>query len=238
MANARIIDPLWPLHFFEHISAELRHQIAFHPKSHRRAHHHRVSHHHGTVKHRGNIHHHSHAHQHPETLVHAPSPHNLYKQMALQPDAVAVPIAMSGADVEDASEKVYKSVMKNKDVLNSKDVEDTGHGNYGCAWAVNEVVKQALGHPVGGGKSTYNMYRALKDGAGTLVGPEKISHGMVIISPTIGQNHGHVGLLGDNQLVYSNSSKTGFFTQNYTVEKWRDHYVKKGLKVFFFKLNH
>lgn len=66
--------------------------------------------------------------------------------------------------------------------------------------------------------------------------------GDIIISPTgmsryIGKAPfpGHVGILGENGLVYSNDSYTGLWATHYTIKTWRDRYEKRGgYPVYFY----
>ena len=135
----------------------------------------------------------------------------------------------------DANSAVYESVKRNANVLTSADIPGTDHGNLGCAWAVNEVVRQALGHPIGGELSTVGIHDALIAGKGKAIPRESATPGTIIIAPTQGDNHGHVGIVAQNQLIYSNQSATGLFVQNYNFETWDARYkVKKGLEVLFY----
>lgn len=58
------------------------------------------------------------------------------------------------------------------------------------------------------------------------------SAGCVVVSPTGKGNgtipNGHVGIVGDNVLVYSNSSVTGEWSQNFTLSSWYNRYVQSG----------
>jgi hypothetical protein len=67
--------------------------------------------------------------------------------------------------------------------------------------------------------------------------------GTIIIAPTKGENHGHVGVVGraagsiNDTPVFSNSSALRKFAQNYTIGRFTSLYVgKKGLQVLFFAL--
>ncbi|MCA2407030.1 hypothetical protein GYN07_29545 (plasmid) [Rhizobium leguminosarum bv. viciae 248] len=123
--------------------------------------------------------------------------------------------------------------------MNSRDNSPpaTNHGRLACAWAVNKITTMALGKPVGGGLSTASMYQALK--ARDVVFDEvQLLPGLVIISPTTGSNVGHVGITGEDDKIYSNSSSEGMWLQNRTLKSWSDYYhVKKGLPILFYQLN-
>jgi hypothetical protein len=121
-------------------------------------------------------------------------------------------------------------------------VPGTDHGNLACAWAVNQVARLALGKPIstdGGGKNglgTSGMFDILKAHHAKLNSANESSAGTVIIAPTVGANHGHVGIVGQNNQVFSNKSVPGVFTQNFTVQSFTNRYVGKGLQVLFFNL--
>lgn len=65
--------------------------------------------------------------------------------------------------------------------------------------------------------------------------------GDVIISPTgfggfNGITNGHTGIVGQNGVIMSNSSATGNFEQNYTIDTWSARYkIKGGYPVCFFR---
>lgn len=49
--------------------------------------------------------------------------------------------------------------------------------------------------------------------------------------------HGHIGILGENGLIYSNSSLTGRFEQNYTVDSWVNRYrLEGGYRVYIYTM--
>jgi hypothetical protein len=113
---------------------------------------------------------------------------------------------------------------------------------------VNEVTFLALGKPIstdGGeiGLSTDGIFDALKAHHTKLNSANDARPGTIIIAPTEGANHGHVGIVGsttggvNDTLVYSNSSSHKEFAQNYTLGTFTAHYTRNGLNVFFFALN-
>ena len=98
------------------------------------------------------------------------------------------------------------------------------------------MVRQALGHPIGGNLSTDGMFDALESkNIGKGIDQGTATPGSIIISPTQGANHGHVGIVGEGGKIYSNSSDEGLFEQNYDFTKWKARYVDKlGLKMLFY----
>jgi hypothetical protein len=132
---------------------------------------------------------------------------------------------------------VFAEAKKADETLVSRNAPNTNNGRLACAWAVNEVVNRAIGSPVGGGLSTIQMSKALvakhREVSESEAGP-----GMVVISPTEGKNVGHVGIVGADAVIYSNSSKRGVFTDNFTIESWKAFYkARKNLSVKFYALN-
>lgn len=109
---------------------------------------------------------------------------------------------------------------------------DAAPDELGCAETINEIYKKAFGEPIGGGVSTYLLYKALK----THPFFQKVdvaTPGVIVISPTGygGKNgvlHGHAGIAGENGIIMSNDSNTGKFLENFTVESWRNRFERKG----------
>jgi hypothetical protein len=130
----------------------------------------------------------------------------------------------------------------------TSDVPLTEHGNLACAWAVNEVVRLALGKPISAdakgnnGLDTGGIFAALKKHHTQVESPRA---GAIIISPTppSGKVHGHVGIVGqisgnfDNSKIFSNSSSKRKFAQNHTIKSWKARYIDQlNLDVLFFEL--
>ncbi|AMA55691.1 hypothetical protein [Bradyrhizobium sp. CCGE-LA001] len=132
----------------------------------------------------------------------------------------------------------------------TRDVPGTDHGNLACAWAVNEVVRLALGRPVSAdshgnnGLGTRELFSVLKSRHTQISDPKP---GALIISPTPpnGSVHGHVGIVGQNPggtvgntQIFSNSSAARKFAQNRTISSWNARYsAELHLPVLFFELN-
>jgi len=134
--------------------------------------------------------------------------------------------------------RIYASVLQNENKLSSRNAPGTNGGKLACAWAVNRVVRQALGYEVGGSLSTANMDSALRQGRGTKIRESEATPGSIIISPSIFSPKkitGHVGILGKDQKIYSNSSSRALWVQNFTISSWKRHYEeKRGLDVKFY----
>lgn len=111
---------------------------------------------------------------------------------------------------------------------------------YGCAEAVNNVCKLALGFEVGGGMSTYQMYEALKKSTNfkNVVSPLP---GDIVLSPSFtGSGRlecGHVGIVSDNNKIMSNSSYSFKWEENYTLGTWHQRYSQVGgFPVLYYRL--
>jgi hypothetical protein len=131
--------------------------------------------------------------------------------------------------------------------LSTANIPGTQNGNVGCAAAVNEIVKQSTGKPVGGGLSTAAMDAALQSGRGTAISSATAKAGDIIISPTKsfdsttgGSVTGHVGICltdGCTSIGSNSSSSGGIFKQNFSLGSWNSTFQNKGLSVKFYKLN-
>jgi hypothetical protein len=113
--------------------------------------------------------------------------------------------------------------------LNTSGFAGTDAGRLACAAAVSKIVKDEMGYDLPKTNSTAELYDELKKGwrevpAGT--------PGAVIVSPTSGGQHGHTGIVGNNGQIYSNSSATGNWEQNYTVDGWNKRFGGLGVHAF------
>lgn len=114
------------------------------------------------------------------------------------------------------------------------------YDEFGCAEAVNAIVTEALGHPVGGDVSTYRMYKELRSSNKFKLIYTPIG-GDIILSPTGYGNgnitNGHVGIFADGNQIFSNDSASGNFVRNYTLKEWRGRYEKGGgFPVLFYRV--
>ncbi|MER9280705.1 hypothetical protein [Mesorhizobium sp. M0522] len=125
--------------------------------------------------------------------------------------------------------------------LISKQARGTNGGRLACAWAVNRVVERALGRPILAGPSglaTANLVKVLR---AKHVKVREPVPGCIVISPT--QYHpraniGHVGVVGANNDIFSNSSRQAKWVRNFTVDSWNRYYGdRKKLPVEYFRLD-
>lgn len=112
----------------------------------------------------------------------------------------------------------------------------------GCAEAISYVLKEAgYDIPETGIQGTI----ALKEWLGNNfdIVYDVIEKGCIIISPTVGSQHGHVGIVGEFNLEYpndygilSNKSATGLFSEHWNLTSWVTYYKHElGLDVLFYK---
>ncbi|UFP97216.1 hypothetical protein [Gloeobacter morelensis] len=144
--------------------------------------------------------------------------------------------------VPTAGTKTQRIAATAKDQLNkfcTRNIEGTKNGRLGCAAAVNGIVQIATGKQVGGGLSTALMDAAMRNGSGTAISSSQAVAGDIVISPTVGDNTGHVGFCLSNgcTVIGSNSSNVGCYKQNFTLSSWLSYYQsKKGLAVKFYRV--
>ncbi len=131
---------------------------------------------------------------------------------------------------------IFDSVLQNVG-FSTAHAPGTAGGTLACAWAVNRVVELSqLHHPIGGETSTAEMFAKLNAGAGKAINEGQAMPGTIIISPTEGSQHGHVGILGSGDEIYSNSSADRQFKKNWVLGNWKKYYSGKGLKVLFYDI--
>jgi hypothetical protein len=173
----------------------------------------------------------------------------LNKAMLNEPPLVEEPSDGPPSADEDINAKVFAKAKAFVGHDTSK-VPGTEGGNLACAWAVNEVVRLALGKPIStdgngnNGLGTDGIFDALKKNHTQVTSP---TAGSIIISPTPPQGtvHGHVGIVGQNPggssanaQIFSNSSAQKKFAQNRTLQTWTAFYSDElHLPVLFFNLN-
>lgn len=108
-----------------------------------------------------------------------------------------------------------------------------------CAEVVSTLLSRVIpGFPILPGTFTLNEYFKRRSDLFTLTTTPKF--GDLVISPTMGKNVGHVGIVGKDSRIMSNNSllpKKGIFLENYTIGSWYEYFVRrKGLKVFYYTL--
>lgn len=115
----------------------------------------------------------------------------------------------------------------------------------GCAESVSRLIQEALpemNFPMF--LSTTEMFNYFEQSPTFVpVSEEDIDFALIVISPTDGNNVGHVGILGKKnapdgtKYILSNNSYTGMFTPDYSIASWKRFYAqRKGLPVLFYRI--
>lgn len=106
---------------------------------------------------------------------------------------------------------------------------DIVNDELGCAESVSTLIGKVIPFPVITGTWTLNEYL---DNDNRFVRIESQPEaGDIIISPTgsgNGRIRGHVGIIGEAGIVYSNNSATGLWDDLYTLTSWNDRYFGLG----------
>ncbi|MES2985893.1 MAG: NlpC/P60 family protein [Patescibacteria group bacterium] len=114
-------------------------------------------------------------------------------------------------------------------------VQGTENGTLACAFVVNDIVDQALGKPITGksgnddsyGRATAQMKTDLDAStkfyyAGS--DTSQLQPGDIIISPTVGENSGHVGVYTSTGKIVSNSTSRTVVDDHHTPTSWTNYY--------------
>lgn len=97
----------------------------------------------------------------------------------------------------------------------------------GCADTVNMVYLEALGKEIVSNLvSTVQLYDTLRTDSKRFRKTDTIKAGTIVISHTVGSNVGHVSIADTATQLMSNSSSSGKFMRNYTVDSWRKYFVE------------
>ena len=108
---------------------------------------------------------------------------------------------------------------------------DEAPDDVGCADSVSKVILQAFPRVIKGSVSTAELHKQLNTSK-AFAKVSQFKFGDIIISPTGlgtgGLAHGHVGIVGEDETIMSNTSATGLWTSNYTVTSWVARYRKLG----------
>lgn len=118
---------------------------------------------------------------------------------------------------------------------------DLAPDELGCADTVSAIIASAFGSIIKYSVSTAEMFNLL-DKSPHFKRVTNFKFGDIIISPT-GKgkyphviSNGHVGIVGEDEEVLSNSSATGLFTNNFTITSWVARYrTKGGYPIYFFR---
>lgn len=132
----------------------------------------------------------------------------------------------------DNSLKIYNAARSFLDKHITLD-ENVPH-ELGCAEALSMVLKSVNTpkFPPMGFAGTYAFEVWLEANFKKI---DKPVPGAIIISPTIGKKHGHIGVCGKYGIM-SNDSNTGLFLELWTIDKWIQNYKNiLGLEVLYYQ---
>lgn len=128
------------------------------------------------------------------------------------------------------SQKIYETAMS----CIGKDLTTIAPNEYGCAETFTRILIMA-GCDIKVLTSTIDVNNVLANSPVW----RRVSTGFkgdAIISPTQGDNVGHVGIIGDGDLIISNNSYTGQVDEHLNMKSWYDFYGKrKGLPIFIYR---
>lgn len=143
-----------------------------------------------------------------------------------------VPTAANPSDTASGSARAKLLARAVADVgkLSTRSDVGTDRGNLGCADAVTRILHDELAMSIALTLSTDELYEELKKANWKLVDPN--TPGAVVVSPSNSHMHGHTGIVGDEEKIYSNSSATGLWSQNYTINKWLAYFARCGTYMF------
>jgi hypothetical protein len=115
--------------------------------------------------------------------------------------------------------------------------EDIASDEYGCSESVTRLIGLLFPFKT----ETFTGYleaKLLAAGWYNIKG-DTPREGDIVLSPTpyVGsQNVGHVGIIGKNKTIYSNSSTSGTWQQNYTLDTWTKRYNQtKNLPIIYLR---
>jgi hypothetical protein len=132
---------------------------------------------------------------------------------------------------KEALSKLLAKARANLGVLSTSGDPGTGeHGSLGCADAVTRILHDQLGYPIKKTDSTNELYDELVSARWQAV--DLTTPGSVIVSPRCRVMYGHTGIVGEDGVIYSNSSATGLWEQNWKISSWKIYYAPCGCYAF------
>jgi len=138
------------------------------------------------------------------------------------------------------NEAIYNAAVQ---AVGESSAAGPGGGNYACAWMVNRILDRSINQTING-DSTSSMEEVfqskVRTGHAEEVSADQIQPGDIVLSPTVwspSRRTGHVGIVGQGNEIYSNSSGSAAWAQNFTTERWNSYYGgTKRLEVKFYRL--
>lgn len=117
---------------------------------------------------------------------------------------------------------------------------DVAPDELGCADSVSQILLKTFPGIIKGSVSTRELNQQLNSSK-HFVRVTKFLPGDIIMSPTGSGNgglrNGHVGIVGEEENIMSNSSATGKWENNYNLKSWVARYrVMGGYPIFFYRI--
>jgi hypothetical protein len=136
-----------------------------------------------------------------------------------------------------ASDKLYNEACKW--IGTDASPQDKAPDEYGCVESFENVHHKTFGYNVGGKLSTIKLFFAI-DNDPTFVRVKNPIKGDAILAVTTQGNgkisNGHVGIVGDNNTIMSNNSKTGKWDVHLTIESWNLRYnIVGGYPTYYYR---
>jgi hypothetical protein len=135
--------------------------------------------------------------------------------------------------------KLYLSALQSLGVDASP--LDEAPDEYGCADSVSQIITKTFPNAIKGSVSTAELYKQLSTSK-DFIKVSQFKFGDIIISPTGSAKSlgaisvGHTGIVGEDNKIMSNSSATGTWLENYTIQSWVDRYRGLGnFPIYFFR---
>lgn len=134
---------------------------------------------------------------------------------------------------EIANEEILSAAKK---ALGESSVEGPGGGRLSCVWMLNKILKRSVGYTIDTNSVTSmdnDFQGEISKGRAMQVSSlNEAQPGDIIVSPG-----GHVGVIAENRKIFSNSSSTKTWRQNFTYDSWKRDYVQaKGLKIKVYRI--
>ena len=151
-----------------------------------------------------------------------------------------VPVVTPPVEPNSAGPQIYQEAVR---AVGESSSSGPDGGNLACAWFVNRILKRTIGYTVDG-DSTSSMetdFQAeIAKGKAVSVSLAEAQPGDIILPPTVWtptRNTGHVGIIGEDQKIYSNSSRRAQWSQNFTYNSWVEYYqTGKNLEVKIYRI--
>ena len=161
------------------------------------------------------------------------------------PESVDTPDAISAVQSESpaAGSANQRILSEAREAIGESSRNGPDGGNLACAWMVNKILDRAVGYKVNGDSTTTmnQVFRShVASGRAQQIPASQAQPGDIIISPTTWtptRNTGHVGIVGENGVVMSNSSSRARWEENFTAESWfRRYEQQKGLRTYIYRI--